>query len=209
MSHFLELDPQTICSSTASSTTDTTVPVPVFKWRVAAAERWPDAAERFSYSKEGKTVEYSVPIKIAEYIIETSDENEPFGVTAENEDGIDILNHSGGNIIRIQEGDYFEVDYNDVEYSFDGFDDDDEDDREEQRLINLVIENDDDAPEEYSGDVGSYLNDNGWEGTSETVINGPLIIQRVHATNSLEVPAAAAAFTLAAAISDDLMATTT
>ena len=104
-------------------------------WTVSTIEK-KSCEEREIWKKGNKTIVRINGFRWGTFSVETNDDNPPDGITAKNEDSIDMYSHCGDNIDTI---DLISMDdgwYGDFE--FDGFEGD-----EEQEILDAIDEADD------------------------------------------------------------------
>lgn len=131
-------------------------------WKVTTTEK-KSCEEREIWTKDGKTITRINGFRWGTFNVETSDDEPPEGITAENSDGIDMYSHSGDNIDSIELDSMDDGWYGDYEY--DGFDED-----EEEAMIEALDEAD---------DYYEYLESNGWYNSeTEAWLFGPLEITK-------------------------------
>lgn len=129
-------------------------------WKVSTTEK-KSCEEREIWTKDGKTITRINGFRWGTFSVETSDDEEPEGITAENEDGIDMYNHIGDNIESIELDSMDDGWYGD--YEFDGFTDE-----EEQEIL-----------EAMEDDYYDYLESNGWyNDETQAWLSGPLEITK-------------------------------
>jgi hypothetical protein len=129
-------------------------------WKVSTTEK-KSCEEREIWTKDGKTITRINGFRWGTFSVETSDDEEPEGITAENEDGIDMYNHIGDNIESIELDSMDDGWYGD--YEFDGFTDE-----EEQEILEAMEE-----------DYYDYLESNGWyNDETQAWLSGPLEITK-------------------------------
>ena len=129
-------------------------------WKVATTEK-KSCEEREIWSKDGKTVTRINGFRWGTFSVETTNDNPPDGITAENDDGINMYDHSGDNIEQIELESMDDGWYGDYEY--DGFEDDE---------LQAFIEELDEADDYYE-----FLEENGWyNNETEAWLYGPLEI---------------------------------
>jgi hypothetical protein len=131
-------------------------------WTVSTIEK-KSCEEREIWKKGNKTIVRINGFRWGTFSVETNDDNPPDGITAENEDSIDMYSHCGDNIDTI---DLISMDdgwYSDFE--FDGFEGD-----EEQEILDAIDEAD---------DYYEYLEENGWSNDdTEGWLHGSLEITK-------------------------------
>ena len=129
-------------------------------WKVTATEK-KSCEEREIWTKDGKTIVRINAFRWGTFTVETSDDNPPDGITAENKDGIDMYSHIGDNIEQIELDSMDDGWYSD--YEFDGINDD------EQEELKEAMED----------DYYDYLETNGWSNNeTEAWLYGPLEITK-------------------------------
>ena len=129
-------------------------------WKVSTTEK-KSCEEREIWTKDGKTITRINGFRWGTFSVETSDDEEPEGITAENEDGIDMYSHIGDNIESIELDSMDDGWYGD--YEFDGFTDE-----EEQEIL-----------EAMEDDYYDYLESNGWyNDETQAWLSGPLEITK-------------------------------
>jgi flavin-binding protein dodecin len=69
-------------------------------WTVSTTEK-KSCQEREIWTKDGKTIVRINGFRWGTFIVETTDDNPPEGITEANEEGIDMYSHSGDNIDSI------------------------------------------------------------------------------------------------------------
>jgi len=131
-------------------------------WTVSTAEK-KSCEEREIWTKGNKTIVRINGFRWGTFSVETNDDNPPDGITAENEDSIDMYSHCGDNIDTI---DLISMDdgwYGDFEFI--GFEGD-----EEQEILDAIDEAD---------DYYEYLEENGWSNDdTEGWLHGSLEITK-------------------------------
>jgi hypothetical protein len=131
-------------------------------WTVSTAEK-KSCEEREIWTKGNKTIIRINGFRWGTFSVETNDDNPPDGITAENEDSIDMYSHCGDNIDTI---DLISMDdgwYGDFEFV--GFEGD-----EEQEILDAIDEAD---------DYYEYLEENGWSNNdTEGWLHGSLEITK-------------------------------
>ena len=129
-------------------------------WKVSTTEK-KSCEEREIWTKDGKTITRINGFRWGTFSVETSDDEEPEGITAENEDVIDMYKHIGDNIASIELDSMDDSWYGD--YEFDGFTDE-----EEQEIL-----------EAMEDDYYDYLESNGWyNDETQAWLSGPLEITK-------------------------------
>ena len=129
-------------------------------WKVSTTEK-KSCEEREIWTKDGKTITRINGFRWGTFSVETSDDEEPEGITAENEDVIDMYKHIGDNIASIELDSMHDRWYGD--YEFDGFTDE-----EEQEIL-----------EAMEDDYYDYLESNGWyNDETQAWLSGPLEITK-------------------------------
>ena len=131
-------------------------------WTVSTTEK-KSCEEREIWTKDGKTIVRTNGFRWGTFIVETTDDNPPEGITGANEEGIDMYSHSGDNIDSIN------LDSMDDgwsgDYEFCGMDE------ESKQAISDAIDEADDYYE--------YLDENGWLlDETEAWLFGPLEITK-------------------------------
>ena len=131
-------------------------------WTVSTTEK-KSCEEREIWTKDGKTIVRTNGFRWGTFIVETTDDNPPEGITGGNEEGIDMYSHSGDNIDSIN------LDSMDDgwsgDYEFCGMDE------ESKQAISDAIDEADDYYE--------YLDENGWLlDETEAWLFGPLEITK-------------------------------
>lgn len=131
-------------------------------WTVSTTEK-KSCEEREIWTKDGKTIVRTNGFRWGTFIVETTDDNPPEGITGANEEGIDMYSHSGDNIDSIN------LDSMDDgwsgDYEFCGMDE------ESKQAISDEIDEADDYYE--------YLEENGWMlDETEAWLFGPLEITK-------------------------------
>jgi len=131
-------------------------------WTVSTAEK-KSCEEREIWKKGNKTIVRINGFRWATFSVETTDDNPPDGISADNEYSIDMYSHCGDNIDTI---DLISMDdgwYGD--YEFDGFKGD-----EQQEILDAIDEAD---------DYYEYLEENGWSNDdTEGWLHGSLEITK-------------------------------
>jgi hypothetical protein len=131
-------------------------------WTVSTTEK-KSCEEREIWTKDGKTIVRTNGFRWGTFIVETTDDNPPEGITGANEEGIDMYSHSGDNIDSIN------LDSMDDgwsgDYEFCGMDE------ESKQAISDAIDEADDYYE--------YLDEDGWLlDETEAWLFGPLEITK-------------------------------
>tara|TARA_R110000868_G_scaffold251083_2_gene507811 strand:- start:553 stop:972 length:420 start_codon:yes stop_codon:yes gene_type:complete len=131
-------------------------------WTVSTTEK-KSCEEREIWTKDGKTIVRTNGFRWGTFIVETTDDNPPEGITEANKEGIDMYSHSGDNIDSIN------LDSMDDgwsgDYEFCGMDE------ESKQAISDEIDEADDYYE--------YLEENGWMlDETEAWLFGPLEITK-------------------------------
>ena len=131
-------------------------------WTVSTIEK-KSCEEREIWKKGNKIIVRINGFRWGTFSVETNDDNPPDGITAENEDSIDMYSHCGDNIDTI---DLISMDdgwYGDFEFI--GFEGD-----EEQEILDAIDEAD---------DYYEYLEENGWSNDdTEGWLHGSLEITK-------------------------------
>lgn len=131
-------------------------------WKVSTIEK-KSCEEREIWTKDGKTVTRINGFRWGTFSVETTDDNPPDGITTENDDGINMYDHSGDNIEQIELDSMDDGWYGDYEY--DGFEDD------ELQAFTKELEEADDYYE--------FLEENDWyNDETEAWLSGPLEITK-------------------------------
>lgn len=131
-------------------------------WKVSTIEK-KSCEEREIWTKDGKTVTRINGFRWGTFSVETTDDNPPDGITTENDDGINMYDHSGDNIEQIELDSMDDGWYGDYEY--DGFEDD------ELQSFTKELEEADDYYE--------FLEENDWyNDETEAWLSGPLEITK-------------------------------
>ena len=131
-------------------------------WKVSTIEK-KSCEEREIWTKDGKTVTRINGFRWGTFSVETTDDNPPDGITTENDDGINMYDHSGDNIEQIELDSMDDGWYGDYEY--DGFEDD------ELQAFTKELEEADDYYE--------FLEENDWYNEeTEAWLSGPLEITK-------------------------------
>lgn len=131
-------------------------------WTVSTTEK-KSCEEREIWTNDGKTIVRTNGFRWGTFIVETTDDNPPEGITGANKEGIDMYSHSGDNIDSIN------LDSMDDgwsgDYEFCGMDE------ESKQAISDAIDEADDYYE--------YLEENGWMlDETEAWLFGPLEITK-------------------------------
>lgn len=127
-------------------------------WTVRTLDK-KSCEEREIWTKDDKTIVRISGFRWGTFNVETTDDNPPEGITAENEDGIDMYNHVGENIEQVELDSMDDGWYGDFE--FEGIDED-----EQQELIEAM-------EDDYYG----FLETNGWYNEeTQAWLYGPLEI---------------------------------
>ena len=131
-------------------------------WKVSTIEK-KSCEEREIWTKDGKTVTRINGFRWGTFSVETTDDNPPDGITTDNDDGINMYDHSGDNIEQIELDSMDDGWYGDYEY--DGFEDD------ELQAFTKELEEADDYYE--------FLEENDWyNDETEAWLSGPLEITK-------------------------------
>jgi len=131
-------------------------------WTVSTTEK-KSCEEREIWTKDGKTIVRINGFRWGTFIVETTDDNPPEGITEANEEGIDMYSHSGDNIDSIN------LDSMDDgwlgDYEFCGMDEE-----SKQAISDAIAEAD---------DYYEYLEEDGWLlDETEAWLYGPLDITK-------------------------------
>ena len=129
-------------------------------WKVSTTEK-KMCEEREIWTKDNKTIIRITGFRWGTFNVETSDDEPPEGITAENPDGIDMYSHYDDNIELIELESMDDGCY--LDYEFEGIDE------EEQEELQAAMEDD-----HYE-----YLEGNGWYNSeTEAWLFGPLEITK-------------------------------
>jgi hypothetical protein len=129
-------------------------------WKVSTTEK-KSCEEREIWTKDDKTIIRINGFRWGTFMVETSDDNPPEGITEENPDGIDMYGHMADNIEQIELDSMDDGWYGD--YEFEGIDE------EEQEELQAAMED----------DYYEYLESNGWYNSeTEAWLHGPLEITK-------------------------------
>lgn len=132
-------------------------------WKVSNLQK-KSCEERATWVKDHQIVTRIDGWRWGTYNVETTDDNPPDGITEDNEDGINMNDHNGENIVSIDMDNMDDGVYGDFDYS--------DNITEEERTI---IEEGCDEEGSYS-----YFEENGWElDDTEVWLTGPLEITKV------------------------------
>lgn len=131
------------------------------QWKVSTTEK-KSCEEIEIWTKNDKTIKRINGFRWGTFIVETSDDNPPDGITENNEDGVDMYNHVGDNIETIDLDSMDDGWYGD--YEFENIDEE-----EQEELI-----------EGMEDDYYDYLESNGWSNwETQAWLYGPLEITKV------------------------------
>ena len=131
-------------------------------WKVSTLQK-KSCEEREIWSKGNKSIIRINGFRWGTFTLETTDDNPPDGITTENDDGINMYDHSGDNIEQIELDSMDDGWYGDYEY--DGFEDD------ELQAFTKELEEADDYYE--------FLEENDWyNDETEAGLSGPLEITK-------------------------------
>jgi hypothetical protein len=132
-------------------------------WKIVNQHK-KNCEERQFWTKDGKTVVRTEGFRWGSFTVETTDDNPPEGITAENPDGIDMYSYTGENAPDGAEPDCWDDGcYGDWEFP-DGMDE------EEQERIQ----------EGWEEDFYDFMEGDGWvNDETEAWLFGPLDIERV------------------------------
>jgi hypothetical protein len=131
-------------------------------WKISTKEK-KSCEEREIWTKDGKKIVRINGFRWGTFMVETTDDNPPDGVTAENPDGINMYDLTGDNINQVELESMDDGWYGD--YEFEGFDDDEE-------YQDEVIEG-------MEEDYYDYLESNDWyNDETQAWLFGPLEIEK-------------------------------
>jgi len=134
------------------------------QWTVSTTEK-KSCEEREIWTKGDATIVRVNGFRWGTFSVETNDDNPPDGITAENEDSIDMYSHCGDNIdtidlISMDDGWYGDYEFNGV------------DEEAEQEILDGIDDADADGI-----DYSEYLEENGWSNNdTEGWLHGSLEI---------------------------------
>jgi hypothetical protein len=132
-------------------------------WKLSNLQK-KSCEERSTWVKGNQVVTRIVGWRWGSFIVETTDDNPPDGITEDNEEGINIRDHEGKNIVSIDLDNLEDVVYGDFDYP-------------------IVITEEQQAEIEYGCErkgYYSYFEENDWElDDTEVWFMGPLEIDRI------------------------------
>jgi hypothetical protein len=132
-------------------------------WKVSTIEK-KSCEERETWTKDDQKIVYKTGYRWGTFIVKTTDESPPNGITTENINGIDIYNLSGENIESIELESMDDGCY--AEYECENLDEDSDDFEELEEAL--------------EDDYFDYLMSNGWSNDeTERWLFGPLEIKKI------------------------------